>query len=304
MRVVALLFASALIASGAWQLDAQAPPPKGAVELRADSLLKAGNPAAALPLYQRLAAQDSIWPRFWYGIGMSHAAMQHNAEAAAAFERASANGKMATAMYNAGAMHARLGHTDQALEWLEKSVNAGFYVPAQFTSDPDLNALRNNVRFQAIVQKASTPPTPCMTDPNFRKFDFWVGEWDVTPANASTVVGHSVIQVIAGGCALLENWTASNGSDGKSMNTYNPAVGQWQQYWIGSGGGFTDYKESSWQGSTLVYRFFSTGPGVADQRLSFTPIDANTVRQLGEISTDGGKTWSVGYDFHYHRIKK
>lgn len=303
MRVVRALVAWVFLSVPATGIAAQAPA-KSATELTADSLLKAGNPAAALPLYQQLAARDSIWPRFWYGIGMSHAAMRHDAEAARAFERASANGKMAGAMYNAGAMHARMGHTDQALDWLEKSVTAGFLAPAQFTGDTDLVALRSNPRFQAIVKKASTPPTPCLTDPNFRKFDFWVGEWDVTLPNATVVVGHSVIQVISTGCALLENWTATNGSDGKSINTYNRAVGQWQQYWIGSGGEFTDYRESHWDGPTLVYLTRPTSPqGAPLQRLSFTPIDPNTVRQFGEASSDGGTTWKLTFDLHYHRKK-
>jgi len=38
-------------------------------------------------------------------------------------------------------------------------------------------------------------------------------------------------------------------------------------------------------------------------RLTFSKIDENTVRQLTENSTDGGKTWNVGYDFKYTRKK-
>ena len=36
-------------------------------------------------------------------------------------------------------------------------------------------------------------------------------------------------------------------------------------------------------------------------RLTFTPLNSNTVRQLGESSTDGGATWKTTYDFLYHR---
>jgi hypothetical protein len=39
------------------------------------------------------------------------------------------------------------------------------------------------------------------------------------------------------------------------------------------------------------------------QRMTFTPIDSATVRQFGETSTDGGKTWTTGYDLFYHRKK-
>jgi hypothetical protein len=36
-------------------------------------------------------------------------------------------------------------------------------------------------------------------------------------------------------------------------------------------------------------------------RLTFTPVDSNTVRQHGESSTDGGATWTTTYDLLYHR---
>lgn len=33
-----------------------------------------------------------------------------------------------------------------------------------------------------------------------------------------------------------------------------------------------------------------------EQKLTFTPIDADTVRQTFEASSDGGKTWAVTFD--------
>ena len=38
-------------------------------------------------------------------------------------------------------------------------------------------------------------------------------------------------------------------------------------------------------------------------RLTFFPVSANEVRQLGEASADGGKTWKTQYDLYYHRKK-
>ena len=134
--------------------------------------------------------------------------------------------------------------------------------------------------------RGQTPPaSPCLADSLYRKFDFWIGTWDVTPRGNASVVGHSVVQRIAGGCGLLENWTAANGTEGKSINTYNTSVQQWQQYWVGQQiGGLTEYRESHWDGPTLVFlaRSAPTAPPLL-QRLSFTPSDSGTVRQFGEI---------------------
>jgi hypothetical protein len=174
-----------------------------------------------------------------------------------------------------------------------------------------LSAILASVVFVALgtaigAQDAPPPgpaPTPCLTSPERRQFDFWVGEWDVmTPSGG--LAGHSSVQVISGGCALLENWTSTRGGHGKSINAYNAATKQWQQYWIGQDGNVTEYRESSWSGKALSFLArtpVAGGSGVSLQRLTFTPMTDGTVRQLGEISADEGKTWKTAYDFRYHR---
>jgi len=145
------------------------------------------------------------------------------------------------------------------------------------------------------------PPNPCANNPDRHRFDFWLGEWQVTTPDGH-VVGSSSIQSMAGGCGLLENWTASNGSTGKSLNAFNPVTKQWQQYWIGQGGAVTEYRESEWHdGSLSLVARPTAASGQPVQRLTFTPVNDSTVRQHGELSKDGGSTWTTSYDFYYHR---
>jgi hypothetical protein len=147
-------------------------------------------------------------------------------------------------------------------------------------------------------------PTPCADVVERHRFDFWIGEWEVT-TQGGTRVGSSVVQSVSGGCALLENWTSARGGQGKSLNAFNPAVGQWQQYWIGQDGNPTEYRESTWSGRSIVFRAHvpATGQSPATElRLTFTPVDSATVEQHGESSTDGG-TWTTTYLFVYHRKK-
>ena len=151
---------------------------------------------------------------------------------------------------------------------------------------------------------ASQPaPKPCADPAERHRFDFWIGEWDVT-TKGGTHVGSSAVQSVSGGCALLENWTSARGGQGKSLNAYNPAVGQWQQYWIGQDGNPTEYRESTWEGASIVLRAHAPASGktpATEPRLTFSPLDSATVRQHGESSTDGGATWTTTYDFYYHR---
>jgi hypothetical protein len=152
----------------------------------------------------------------------------------------------------------------------------------------------------AVPAAASRAPTPCANDPERHRFDFWIGEWDVTTPNGAPV-GNSVIQSVSGGCALLENWTSLSGGHGKSLNAYNPDIHQWQQYWIGQDGKVSEFRSSEFDGKSLVFTIKDQTKPSSVNRLSFTPRDSATVRQHSEVSSDGGTSWKTQYDFFYHR---
>src|SRR3954469_19435715 len=147
---------------------------------------------------------------------------------------------------------------------------------------------------------ASSPPRQCASEPERHRFDFWIGEWDVT-TKAGAPVGTSVIQSVSRGCGLLENWTGKNGGQGKSLNAYNPLLHQWQQFWIGAEGAVSEYPASTLDGSSLVFVRKSRAHADSVARLTFTPLDSATVRQHSELSSDAGRTWATQYDLYYHR---
>lgn len=153
-----------------------------------------------------------------------------------------------------------------------------------------------------LAAQSAAPPNPCPADSNRHRFDFWIGEWDVSTPDGKPQ-GHSVVQSISGGCALLENWSDLSGRTGKSINAYNPARKMWQQFWAGEGGAVTEYRDSEWVGDTLVYRGTVYGPkgGAATERLSFSRLPDGSVRQFSQISTDDGRTWKVSYDYIYRK---
>jgi hypothetical protein len=148
---------------------------------------------------------------------------------------------------------------------------------------------------------ATRPQSPCPGDANRHRFDFWIGEWNVETKDGKPA-GRSSIQAISGGCGLLENWSDMNGGTGKSVNAYNPALGIWQQYWVGEFGAVTEYRESVWRGDTLTFRASARANGKAlSLRLTFNPLPDGSVRQFGEQSADSGRTWTPTYEFFYRR---
>ena len=152
--------------------------------------------------------------------------------------------------------------------------------------------------------------TPCNTDPVYRQFDFWIGEWDVYAKNGKKA-GDSKIDLILDSCIILENWKSANVSQGvyyagKSFNTYNSTSKQWQQTWVDNAGGSTEFLEGRLENNKMIFQtkpFQFSKDTVAVRRLTFYNLDVNKVRQHGEISKNGGRTWSTEYDLEYRRKK-
>lgn len=157
--------------------------------------------------------------------------------------------------------------------------------------------------FVVIAQK------PC-SRPEFRQFDFWIGEWEAFGVKGAKA-GDSKISVILDSCVILEEWTSANAQQGliysgKSFNSYNAATKQWQQTWTDNTGNTTEFLRGEGSNGTIIYYADKvTGPDGKQfmRRLTFTKLDNNKVRQFGELSNDGGKTWIVEYDLEYRRKK-
>jgi len=195
--------------------------------------------------------------------------------------------------YNLACKHALAGERDAAFEWLDKAVAAGFGSVDTMEKDPDLASLRADARWPGAVQKARARANPCKTLPEARQLDFWVGEWDVRD-RAGRLVGRSSIQLILNDCVVLESWSGSLGGAGKSINFWDKQHRRWQQTWVDDRGNVTEYT-GQLVGDSLRY---ATSDG---RRLTFSPLAGGRVRQLAESSADGGKSWSVRYDFVYSR---
>jgi hypothetical protein len=109
---------------------------------------------------------------------------------------------------------------------------------------------------------------------------------------------------------VLEEWTSSAAQQGllfagKSFNSYNAATKQWQQNWIDNTGGSNEYLTGHFENDAMYFmsRPFTNGKNTSIRKLTFFKLKEGKVRQLGEISNDDGKTWTVEYDLEY-RPKK
>jgi tetratricopeptide (TPR) repeat protein len=279
-----------------------------ALSSEAEAAFAAKDWAKAARAYEQLTQREPKNGQAWYRLGVAHHSLGHYNPAIAAYGRAlEINPGNFRAIYNTAGAHALLGHPDQAFEWLNRLVdpaNVGFAQTGAIEADADFASLRNDARYQKILAQVDKNANPCRDAAESRQFDFWIGDWNVETAQGQPA-GTSSIQLILGTCVIMENWTSLGGGyAGKSLNIYNVPRKKWQQYWVDNTGAVTFF-EGAWEGSFLRLTGENaprSGP-VALNRMTFTPLGPDKVRQHGEASDDGGKTWTTRYDLIYNRRK-
>jgi hypothetical protein len=147
----------------------------------------------------------------------------------------------------------------------------------------------------------SPAPAPC-TAPEYRQFDFWIGDWDVLDP-AGKLLGTNRITREYAGCVLQEHWEARGpqAQRGSSFNTYYAGERRWHQTWVDSTGGFL-LLDGGLVGQSMVLGGEMVGRrGRLKHRITFTPLPDGRVRQFWESSPDGGQTWNVTFDGTYVR---
>ena len=151
-----------------------------------------------------------------------------------------------------------------------------------------------------LTVRPPPPPAPC-TSEKHRQFDFWLGEWDVTQNGQAA--GHNRIERVHAGCALAENWTSANSAfSGSSFNIYDQANDKWHQTWVDSTGTLLELDGGLVDGKmVLAGKRPGADGGWVINRITFTPNEDGSVRQLWESSSDGS-SWTTVFDGHYVRV--
>lgn len=307
-KLTLLMMAPALLALSVFQAEAQVAFPG---IKKADSLFFAQNWAGAQKQYKVALADTSHNSLAWNRLGFCEYNLGNYEAAIIAYQKA-LTGKAAAPLkaivYSRRAkVYALQGKIGISVDDIDSAVVYGYSNLAEMDTLKDFGSLRNNPGFNQTRRKVYITLNPCMANAQARQFDFWVGEWNVYPTGTNTLAGHSLVQMVSGGCALLENWEATNGSStGKSLNFIDGATGKWKQTWIGNyANGIQEFVNGQYADSAMRFTFTTTdaqGHSLTG-RFIFYNLGADKVRQFNETSADGGKTWVTAYDLTYIRIK-
>jgi hypothetical protein len=289
--------------------SAQGPSEADPAVTAADKAYAAKDWTAAESQYSSLTSRQSENARFWYRLGVSARGNRHYDVTLAAMQKAKALGAgkglpTPLADYEIATIHAGMGESSFALQLLKTAADGGFMQPSRVENDSEWNALRTNDQFIGLAKQVRHNATPC-EDPEFKQFDFWLGDWEVASAGDGTPRGSSHISKEMNGCVVWENWTSAGSPYfGKSYNTWNPNLKRWEQYWVDTSAGVMFF-HGNVKDNVMDYwtdDVPQSGGGTLLRHLQFFNIGPEKVRQFSQESSDGGKTWQTEYDLIYTRV--
>jgi hypothetical protein len=197
---------------------------------------------------------------------------------------------------------AKAGDVDGAVAALKKIQPPAANVLGQLRSSPDFAAVRNHEEGKKVIAALR----PC-AGPEFRQFDFWLGDWKVVNAQGNPL-GENTITLRHGDCVVQEEWRSAGGGSGTSFNFYDPRTKQWHQFWVDAGGlawaSFDEKGNPSTARGGLKDGMMElmSAPGTTPMvRGRWQKLPDGRVHQTYDQSTDGGKTWTNGFDGYYVR---
>jgi len=263
----------------------------------------------AADAYADLANKDTKNFRAWFRLANAHIKLGNGQKALNASTRAAASPSIPKSYISYQQAQAYLLMDREVEMWdaLDDAAADGFNNPAVVENNEIWAHVRQSEAFGKFLQAVDRNVNPCAHDAHFSQFDFWLGKWSVygNVEKTGPLYGRNHVEKTQNGCLIMEHWTGSGGTTGTSMNYYDGRRGKWVQNWVSAGGTIIDYEGGLVNGSMVLLGtvhdiLVARGARqTRDFRGTWTLLRKGVVRQLFEESSDGGATWTVGFDGYY-----
>ena len=261
----------------------------------------------AAAIFEQLTRADANDASSWAALGLAYLNLGRIDDASVAYEKALAiDPKSARAIVGVARVAIARGDAKRAIAALTKGRDAGI---------PVLQFARNSTGYDALVKKDAefaqfvASLRPCAS-PEYRQFDFWLGEWDVFAPNGQKI-GRNSITSTNDGCVVYEDWRDARGGTGNSFNFYETATKRWHQFWVASSGNAAplsaapDGTPMPMSGGLVdgAMRLQSPAGRKPLNRWTWSRVEGGKVRQHAEQSNDDGATWQTMFDGLYVKAK-
>jgi ketosteroid isomerase-like protein len=150
-----------------------------------------------------------------------------------------------------------------------------------------------------ISAQQLSKPAFC-SGPEYRQFDFWLGDWDAFDASKAQVVARVRVDRILDGCVLREDYERVNGLHGQSFSLYDASRKIWHQSWATNRGELLTIEGKLADGEMVLAGAERAVDGAEKLvRGAWKPINGG-VRETAVTSLDAGKTWQPWFDLVFH----
>lgn len=202
----------------------------------------------------------------------------------------------AMALYNHACVHALWKDTDIALQSLREAIDAGYSDVANMQGDTDLDSLRSDPRFAALLAELQPAPTRDELQAN-RWFDFYEGTWQVF---RGTTLEHTltVTPAFAGQGWRMSTTDPKSGAEvASSLFVFDQRDGVWRQNWASATGQVVTMAGGPLNGSALAMRVERDSSNAAQNgRAVFRGLPASgpvsEFEYAWQTTRDDGQTWA------------
>ena len=150
------------------------------------------------------------------------------------------------------------------------------------------------------ISSDNSPKSSACAAPEYRQFDFWVGDWDAYDFdNSQKVVAHLRVDPILDGCVLREDYKGTDGHQGQSFTIYDATRRVWHQTWVTNRGQLLTIEGTLQNGEMILNGADRTTEGIERHVRGVWKPEKDGVRESAVTSTDGGKTWKPWFDIMF-----
>jgi transcriptional regulator GlxA family with amidase domain len=121
---------------------------------QASIAVREGRPEEAIATYRSLTAKDKNDAAAWLALGRTlHNLKRYDEAIVAHREAAKGESQRGVSLYNLACGYALTGQREKALEAAAQAIEAGFRARWAYEEEPDLDAIRGDARFQALLAR-------------------------------------------------------------------------------------------------------------------------------------------------------